>query len=79
MTIRLTKPEIDWIKQEYEADRTVAEIAIDTGYSKSNIKRALAEAGIMSLDWYKTNNEISMLNYLASKGIHTIDDLRGKL
>lgn len=79
MTIRLTNPELLWIKQEYKSGRTIQEIATDTGISISNVKRALAEVGVMSLDWYKTQNEISMLNYLASKGINTIDDLRGKL
>lgn len=75
MTIRLTNPELLWIKQEYEAGRTIQEIATDTSISISNIKRALAESNVIDLDWYKTKDEINMLKYLKSKGISNLQQL----
>lgn len=76
MTIRLSNPELLWIKQEYESGRTIQEIATDTSISISNIKRALAESNVIDLDWYKTKNEINMLKYLKSKGISNLQQLK---
>ena len=76
MSIRLTQAEIQWIKQEYEAGNTVQDIAIDTGMSVSNVKRALAEAGLMYLSWYKTNTEIAMLEYLKQNNVTTLEELK---
>lgn len=76
MAIKLTQPEIKWFEQEYQNGRTIEEMAIDTGFSKQNVKRALAEAGLMYLSWYKTNSENEILRYLRNKGITTLDTLR---
>lgn len=76
MTIRLTNPELLWIKQEYKSGRTVQEIATDTGISISNIKRALAEAGVLTLSWYKTNEENAMLEYLKQNNVTTLQELK---
>lgn len=73
--MRLTKHEIDWIAIEFENQRTVQEIAIDTGMSEQNVKRALAEAGLMNLSWYKTNEENKMLTFLRAKGINNTEQL----
>lgn len=77
--IKLNKAEIDWIKSEFESGQTVTEISVNTGISRSNIKRALAEAGIVKLSWYKTHEENSILNLLHSKGIHTTNQLQSLL
>ena len=76
MSIRLTQAEIQWIKQEYEAGNTVQDIAFDTGMSVSNVKRALAEAGVLTLHWYKTNEEIAMLEYLKQNNVTTLQELQ---
>lgn len=76
MSIRLTQAEIQWIKQEYEAGNTVQDIAFDTGMSISNIKRALAEAGVLTLSWYKTNEENAMLAYLKQNNVTTLEELK---
>lgn len=76
MTIRLTNPELLWIKQEYKSGRTIQEIATDTGISISNIKRALAEAGVLTLSWYKTNEENAMLEYLKQNNVTTLQELK---
>ena len=76
MSIRLTQAEIQWIKQEYEAGNTVQDIAFDTGMSVSNVKRALAEAGVLTLSWYKTNNDIAMLEYLKQNNVTTLEELK---
>lgn len=75
MAVKLTQPEINWFKQEYENGRTLDEISIDTGFSKQNIKRALAEAGLMYLSWYKTNEEDKILKYLRNKDITKLNQL----
>lgn len=75
MAVKLTQPEINWFKQEYENGRTLDEISIDTGFSKQNIKRALAEAGLMYLSWYKTNEEDKILKYLRGKDITKLNQL----
>ncbi|UZA02936.1 hypothetical protein [Moraxella bovis] len=79
MTVKLNQKEINWIANEFQNDRTVQEIAIDTGMSVNNVKRALAEKGLISLSWYKTTDEIQMLNYLKAMGINNLIDLKGVL
>lgn len=79
MTVKLNQKEINWIANEFQNSRTVQEIAIDTGMSVNNIKRALAEKGLMSLSWYKTADEIQMLNYLKAMGVNNLIDLKGVL
>lgn len=79
MAIKLTKPEINWFEQEYQNGRTIEEMAIDTGFSKQNVKRALAEAGLIYLSWYKTNEEDKILKFLRSKNIITKENLKGAL
>ncbi|WP_395143729.1 hypothetical protein ACF3NV_07740 [Moraxella atlantae] len=76
---QITPPAIKWFKQEYEAGRTIEEMSIDTGWSKQNVKRALAEAGIMYLSWYKTANENELLKFLYSKGITRLDQVEVKV
>lgn len=76
MSIRLTQAEIQWIKQEYEEGNTVQDIAFDTGMSISNVKRALAEANVLTLSWYKTNEENAMLEYLKQNNVTTLEELK---
>ena len=75
MAINLTEDELNWIKYEYLSGRGIHDIVVDTGISASNIKRALAECGLMYLHWYKTKEENSMLEYLHSKDIRTLQEL----
>lgn len=79
MTIQLTTQEINWIASEFKNNRSIFEISVDTGMSVSNVKRALAEAGLLNLNWYKTANEITMLNYLKGMGIYNLEQLRNTL
>lgn len=65
----LTENDINWIANEHKNGRSFDEIAVDTGMSTQNVKRALAEAGVFSLSWYKTKNEQDMLDSLQSIGI----------
>lgn len=76
---QITEPAIKWFKQEYQAGRSLEEMAIDTGWSKQNIKRALAEAGVMYLSWYKTTHENELLKFLYSKGITRLDQIEVKV
>lgn len=76
MTVKLNQQELNWVANEFQNDRTVQEIAIDTGMSVNNVKRALAEKGLLSLSWYKTTDEIQMLNYLKAIGVNNLIDLR---
>ena len=76
MSIRLTQAEIQWIKRAYEAGNTVQDIVFDTGMSVSNIKRALAEANVLTLSWYKTNEENAMLEYLKQNNVTTLQELK---
>lgn len=76
MTVKLNQQELNWVANEFQNDRTVQEIAIDTGMSVNNVKRALAEKGLLSLSWYKTTDEIQMLNYLKVMGVNNLIDLR---
>lgn len=71
--------DIQWVKDEFLAGRTVEEISIDTGKSIKTIKRYLAEAGILNLSWHKTREENNILNYLKAKGITKLTQLAGKL
>ena len=73
---QIDKPAINWFTQQYQAGRTVEEMSIDTGWSKQNIKRALAEGQLMYLSWYKTHEEDSMLKFLKEIGITSARDLR---
>ena len=73
---QIDKPSIQCFCQEYQAGRTVEEMSIDTGWSKQNIKRALAEGQLMYLSWYKTHEEDSMLKFLKEIGITSARDLR---
>ena len=73
---QIDKPAINWFTQQYQAGRTVEEMSIDTGWSKQNVKRALAEGQLMYLSWYKTNEEDSMLKFLKDIGITSARDLR---
>ena len=76
MTVKLNQQELNQVANEFQNDRTVQEIAIDTGMSVNNVKRALAEKGLLSLSWYKTTDEIQMLNYLKAMGVNNLIDLR---
>lgn len=76
MTVKLNQQELNWVANEFQNDRTVQEIAIDTGMSVNNVKRALAEKGLLSLSWYKTTDEIQLLNYLKAMGVNNLIDLR---
>ena len=73
---QIDKPAINWFTQQYQAGRTVEEMSIDTGWSKQNIKRALAEGQLVYLSWYKTHEEDSMLKFLKEIGITSARDLR---
>ena len=73
---QIDKPAINWFTQQYQAGRTVEEMSIDTGWSKQNVKRALAEGQLMYLSWYKTREEDSMLKFLKEIGITSTRDLQ---
>lgn len=73
---QIDKSSIQWFCQEYKNGRTVEEMAIDNGWSKQNVKRALAEGQLMYLSWYKTREEDSMLKFLKEIGITSARDLR---
>lgn len=79
MALKLTPNEVDWINDEFNSGRTYQEIAIDTGMSVQNIKRALAEAGSLSLSWYKTSQEHTILEYLRTNDVQTLEQLVIKL
>ena len=76
---QITQPAIKWFKQEYQAGRTIEEMSIDTGWSKQNVKRALAEAGVMYLSWHKTNEENRILKYLYEHNIKTLGQVQETL
>ena len=71
--------DIQWVKDEFQAGRTVEEISLDTGKSIKTIKRYLAEANILNLSWHKTREENNILKYLKGKGITKLTQLVGKL
>lgn len=72
---KFTQNDIDWVKNEHLAGRSISEISIDTGQSVQMVKRMLAEAGVIQLSWYKTKQEILMLNHLNALGITTYNQL----
>lgn len=76
MAVRLHPQMIQDIASEYQAHRTIEEISIDSGIGKNNVKRALCEANLLSLSWYKTEEEDSILLYLETKGITTLQGLQ---
>ena len=71
----LDKQALLWIKQEFEAGRTAEEIALDTGYSKPTVKRALAEQGVLNLSWHKSKAQHELLTYLERSNIKCVEDL----
>ena len=73
---QIDKSSTQWFCQEYKNGRTVEEMAVDNGWSKQNVKRALAEGQLMYLSWYKTHEEDSMLKFLKDIGITSARDLR---
>lgn len=73
---QIDKPAINWFTQQYQAGRTVEEMSIDAGWSKQNVKRALAEGGVMYLSWYKTAEENAMLKYLKDMEVTSFNQLR---
>ena len=73
---QIDMPAINWFTQQYQAGRTVEEMSIDTGWSKQNVKRALAEGQLMYLSWYKTHEEDNMLKFLKEIGITSAIDLQ---
>ena len=77
MSIKIDPLALDWIRNEFQSGRTIEEISVDTGMSKQNVKRALAECGEVSLSWYKTVEEDNMLSYLKTKGITATSQLMG--
>lgn len=77
MAVKLHPQMIQDIASEYLAGRAIEEISIDSGIGKNNVKRALCEAKILSLSWYKTEEEDSILVYLeTTKGITTLQGLQ---
>ena len=76
MTVKLNKDEINYIARAYLSNYTIEEISVETGVGKQNVKRALCEAGLMKLDWYKSSEEIAILNYLKAMGIVNLKQLR---
>ena len=76
MTVKLNQDEINYIARAYLSNYTIEEISVETGVGSQNVKRALAEAGLMKLDWYKSSEEIAMLNYLEAMGITNLIQLR---
>lgn len=76
MAVKLHPQMIQDIASEYQAGRTIEQISIDSGIGKNNVKRALCEANLLSLSWYKTEEEDSILVYLETKGINTLQGLQ---
>lgn len=73
---QIDKAAILWFSKEYREGRTIEEMSIDSGWSKQNVKRALAEGNLMYLSWYKTKEENAMLKYLRDIGITDFHALR---
>ena len=76
MAVNIDPNMIQAIANEYQNGRTIEEISIDSGIGKNNVKRALCEANLMSLSWYKTQEEDDILLYLDSISITTLQDLK---
>lgn len=77
--MKLDSNKINQIADKFLAGQSVAQIADELDMSRQNVKRALAEAGLMQLSWYKTTNELQMLNYLKGMGINNLVELRSVL
>lgn len=76
MAVNIDPNMIQAIANEYQNGRTIEEISIDSGIGKNNVKRALCEANLMSLSWYKTQEEDDILLFLDIIGITTLEDLK---
>ena len=76
MAVNIDPNMIQAIANEYQNGRTIEEISIDSGIGKNNVKRALCEANLMSLSWYKTKEEDDILLLLDIIGITTLEDLK---
>ena len=76
MTVKLNKDEINYIARAYLSNYTIEEISIETGVGSQNVKRALCEAGLMKVDWYKSSEEIAMLEYLKQNNVTTLQELK---
>lgn len=76
MAVNIDPNMIQAIANEYQNGRTIEEISIDSGIGKNNVKRALCEANLMSLSWYKTKEEDDILLFLDIIGITTLEDLK---
>ena len=76
MTVKLNKDEINYIARAYLSNYTIEEISVETGVGKQNVKRALCEAGVLTLSWYKTNEENAMLEYLKQNNVTTLQELK---
>ena len=76
MTVKLNQDEINYIARAYLSNYTIEEISVETGVGSQNVKRALAEAGVLTLSWYKTNEENAMLEYLKQNNVTTLQELK---
>lgn len=76
MTVKLNKDEINYIARAYLSNYTIEEISIETGVGSQNVKRALCEAGVLTLSWYKTHEENAMLEYLKQNNVTTLQELK---
>lgn len=59
-----------------DEDATIEEVALIFGISRSTLSRALAEEGHVSLRRWKTDRENAIMDYLATLGITTLDELK---
>ena len=76
MTVKLNQDEINYIARAYLSNYTIEEISVETGVGSQNVKRALAEAGVLTLSWYKTHEENAMLEYLKQNNVTTLQELK---
>lgn len=77
--MNINSKEINTIAELFKSGKTVSQIAEHKNMSRQNVKRALAEAGLMQLSWYKSTNELQMLNYLKGMDINNLVELRSVL
>lgn len=79
---QLDTPAINWFCQQFKQSQfekeneKIDDLAFHTGWSKQNVKRALAEGGLLYLTWHKTSEEDAMLKFLRQKNITTFAQLR---
>lgn len=73
--MNLDMRQIEWIAHEHRCGREIEEIKIDTGLSIASIKRALAEAGDLSLSWHKTKDEHAIITKLREYGVKDLASL----